>query len=91
MNGFSAVSESFGIHYALFSVAYCNFLGVWWVAFSSDIDQRLKPSEYKFSYSDLYSYHRADISRYHRYYLYLIFMSAIPVLCNRIIYDDIER
>ena len=50
----------------------------------------MKEREYKFSYSALYSFHREDMSRYHKYYFLLILISILPCFFWRLIYDEIE-
>ena len=39
-NGMSAVTDIFGLYYALFAVCMCNYLVIWWTTDSHDVDQR---------------------------------------------------
>ena len=60
-NGMSGIINAYGLLAALFVVAFCNFLVVWWVTDNKDVDQSKDEKTLHFRQSDLYSYCRKDI------------------------------
>lgn len=80
VNGMSAMSNLFGLYYALFGVAFTNYYIVYWTAMSYDVDQSLDEKKLPYKMADLYAYCRSEILNYNRYYAYVIISSAIPIL-----------
>ena len=85
-NSMSGVTDSYELMFALSSVVFCNFLGVWWVAANVEIDQKKDVRSYWFHMSDLYSYCRKDISKLHHYYFVMVAWTAVPIALTYSVY-----
>ena len=82
-NGMSAVTDDFGLMYALFPVSMVQYL-IWsWAMHDTDIDPSIPEKNYTFRLSDMYAYTRKEMKSFFRYYVYSMTFAFIPVLLTR--------
>jgi len=84
VNGMSAMSNLFGLYYALFAVSMCNYLIVFWIVDSHDIDQSKDVKSLPFRVSELYAYCRSEILDFNRLYFYIILAALYPIVLDLI-------
>ena len=90
-NGMSAVTDLYGLFYALYGVCFMQYYIVWWNTDSHDVDQRIPDKNQDFKQYDLYRYCRDDIKKLLRYYLSMVAFCIIPVLISTYSLLDAEE
>ena len=82
-NGMSAVTDDYGLMYALFPVSMANYLITSWALHNIDIDPSIPEKNYTFRLSDVYAYTRKEMKSFFRYYVYSMTFAFIPVILTR--------